>query len=133
MVCEFTRSPCFCEQQEFLWLLFLSNSQLEHFSTRDLHLYCTFRPFCSPTCLYSIQFNTTLLIHKDNLILCISKKKKKREEKKGETRNRHMHRLLKAKWLFYCILGDLCSTLVSLHLLFTPLPTFSFILNLKCI
>ena len=49
-VCKCTRSPCFWEQQEFMWQLLLSNSWLGHSTTRDPHPGCSSRPFCSSTC-----------------------------------------------------------------------------------
>lgn len=58
---EFTRSPCFWEQQKFMWLLLLSNSRRRHFSTRDPHSRCTSRPFGSSTCYYTVLALPSLL------------------------------------------------------------------------
>lgn len=58
---EFTRSPCFWEQQKFMWLLLLSNSLRRHFSTRDPHPCCTSRPFGSSTCYYTVLALPSLL------------------------------------------------------------------------
>lgn len=43
-----------------MWRLLLSNSQLGHLSTRDLHPHCTFRPFCSSTWLSTVYQHSLL-------------------------------------------------------------------------
>ena len=65
VVCEFTRSLCLSEQQkqQFMWRRLLSNSRLGHFSTRDPHPYCSFRPFCSSTCRYTVYLALPSLHH----------------------------------------------------------------------
>lgn len=59
---EFTRSPCFWEQQEFLWLLLLSRSRQRHFSTRDPHPCCPSRLSGVSTCHYTVYLTLPSLL-----------------------------------------------------------------------
>lgn len=61
---EFTRSPCFWEQQKFMGCCSYQITKptlRRHFSTRDPHPCCTSRPFGSSTCYYTVLALPSLL------------------------------------------------------------------------